>query len=148
PVAVPEQLHDAAAHALLERAVPEALAAARRGGVVVSFVGRFAEKKGLPRLLDAFESVAGDDDVLVLAGASDAAYDGLRFDLDAKLSTNRRRTQVARPGWIDAATRSALWTLPSVFVLPSDDENFGMAVAEAMAGGVPVVISDRVALAD
>ena len=34
--------------------------------------------------------------------------------------------------------------LPEAFVLPSHQENFGIAVVEALACGVPVLISDKV----
>jgi glycosyltransferase involved in cell wall biosynthesis len=35
-----------------------------------------------------------------------------------------------------------------LFVLPSYQENFGIAAAEAMAAGLPVVVSDRVGIAE
>ena len=114
-------------------------------GCVVSFVGRFDVKKGILRLLDAFDAAAGDEDVLVLAGSGTTAYESV---VDHHLTRSRRATQVRRPGWLTDREKQALWSLPGVSVLASDDENFGMAVAEAMSQGVPVVVTNRVALAD
>jgi len=115
------------------------------GGCVVSFVGRFDVKKGIPRLLDCFDQVAGDGDRLVLAGRGDAAYERV---VEGHLAQAKRRRQVMRPGWLSDEQKAALWSLPGIFALPSDNENFAVAVAEAMAAGIPVVISDRVGLAD
>ncbi len=114
-------------------------------GAVVSFVGRFDVKKGIPRLLDSFDRVAREPDLLVLAGCGDASYE---LVVDAHLARAKRRKQVLRPGWLTDEQKRALWSLPGVFVLPSDNENFGVAVVEAMAAGVPVVITDQVGLAD
>jgi glycosyltransferase involved in cell wall biosynthesis len=44
--------------------------------------------------------------------------------------------------------KAELLTKADLFVLPSYYENFGIAVAEAMAAGVPVVISDRIHIAE
>lgn len=120
----------------------EAVAA---GGCVVSFVGRFDVKKGIPSLLDCFDQVAGDDDRLVLAGQGDASYERV---VDDHLAQAKRADQVLGPGWLTDEQKAALWSLPGFFALPSDNENFAVAVAEAMAAGVPVVISDHVGLAD
>lgn len=115
------------------------------GGCIVSFVGRFDVKKGIPGLVDCFDLVAGDNDVLVLAGRGDADYERI---VDHRLERSPRRRQIRRPGWLSDEQKAALWSLPGFFALPSDNENFGVAVAEAMAAGVPVVITDRVGLAD
>jgi glycosyltransferase involved in cell wall biosynthesis len=50
-------------------------------------------------------------------------------------------------GFADSATKRRLYRESDVFALPSFQENFGIAVAEAMAHGLPVVISNQVALA-
>lgn len=120
-------------------------AAVAGGGCVVSFVGRFDVKKGIPRLLDCFDQVAGDDDLLVLAGRGDTSYERV---VDEHVAQAKRRQQVVRPGWLSDERKVALWSLPGIFALPSDNENFAVAVAEAMGAGVPVVISDQVGLAD
>lgn len=115
-----------------------------RGGRIVSFVGRFDLKKGLDRLIAAFDDAAGDHDVLVLAGTGDEFW---QRRVDRAATGAARYGQIARPGWLGPAEKTALWSLPGVFALVSDNENFGVAVAEAMACGRPVVVTDRVALA-
>lgn len=47
-------------------------------------------------------------------------------------------------GQVDATRRTAALLDSDVFLLPSEDENFGIAAAEALAAGVPVVASTRV----
>ncbi|MHA3702222.1 glycosyltransferase [Jatrophihabitans sp. YIM 134969] len=115
-----------------------------QGGKIVSFVGRFDLKKGLDRLVDAFDAAAGPHDVLVLAGTGEPYWESR---VDTAASNAARREQIVRPGWIGPEAKTALWSLPGVFALVSDNENFGVAVAEAMACGRPVLVTDQVALA-
>lgn len=116
---------------------------ALRGRRLVVYFGRINFKKGLDILARAFAKVARDrDDLhLVLAGPSDEDYD------------RKARQWLAEGGVLDKATftgllkeedRFAALQQAEVFALPSYTENFGQVVAEAMASGVPVVISDRV----
>jgi glycosyltransferase involved in cell wall biosynthesis len=51
-------------------------------------------------------------------------------------------------GYISAAERAAFFARIDVLALPSNYENFGMAAAEAMAHGVPVLVSERTGLAE
>lgn len=125
----------------LGRRLGESLA---HGGKIVSFVGRFDLKKGLDRLVAAFDAAAGEHDVLVLAGTGDEYWER-RVAAAAAMAS--REGQIVCPGWIGPEAKTALWSLPGLFALVSDNENFGVAVAEAMACGRPVLVTDRVALA-
>jgi glycosyltransferase involved in cell wall biosynthesis len=114
-------------------------------GPFVAFVGRLAAKKGIPRLISALaiirESVP--DARLVIAGPDD---NGLETDFRALARRLGIADGVIFVGPVYGREKVALYQHARVFGLPSDDENFGMVVAEAMAAGTPVVISDRVAL--
>jgi glycosyltransferase involved in cell wall biosynthesis len=52
--------------------------------------------------------------------------------------------RVTATGYVSGEDKIALIQAADVFVLPSYYENFGIAVAEAMLAGLPVVISDQV----
>jgi glycosyltransferase involved in cell wall biosynthesis len=51
------------------------------------------------------------------------------------------------PGFVTGVTKQRMLSRASVFVLPSYHENFGVSVLEAMAAGIPVVVSPEVQLA-
>jgi glycosyltransferase involved in cell wall biosynthesis len=52
------------------------------------------------------------------------------------------------PGFVDEATLGELMADTDVFVMPSVSEPFGIVGAEAIAAGVPVVLSARCGLAE
>lgn len=112
---------------------------------LVLFLSRIDPKKGLDLLIPALEqlAVAGQDFQFVLAGANpqDPAYEAkIRGQIQA--SELRDRTTIV--GFISGGEKTALLQQADLFVLSSYYENFGIAVAEAMAAGTPVVISDQV----
>lgn len=111
----------------------------------VLFLSRIAKKKGLVLLVEAFAKVAAlrPELDLVLVGPDEhghraevlAAID--RFGLVGRVMLMGAATGAAKSDWFAGA---------EVFVLPSDDENFGVVVIEAAHFGVPLVVSDRVGL--
>lgn len=112
---------------------------------LVLFMSRIDPKKGLDLLFPALERLLAEGlrFHFVLAGGNpqDPDYE------------NRIRTQVQNSllashstiaGFVTGDSKAALLQAADLFVLPSYYENFGIAVAEAMVAGVPVVISDQV----
>jgi glycosyltransferase involved in cell wall biosynthesis len=107
------------------------------------FLSRIHEKKGCDLLIEAFASIADSDSrwQLVLAGPVDPTYGARlkalarRLDIEARITWTGMLSGVEKWGALFAA---------DVFVLPSHQENFGIAVAEALACGTPVLISDRI----
>ena len=116
-----------------------------RNTYVVLFLGRISEKKGLDVLVEAFARVAVEHDTaqLVVAGPDD---EGLREDIERRVARHGISHRVAFPGLVTGAEKRELLEVSDVFVLPSEDESFGIAVAEAMACSVPVVVAPGVAL--
>ena len=116
-----------------------------RGSPVLLFLGRFAEEKGLPVLLSAFELLrrTHPDAALVLAGEKDA--------VPGETVGSRLAPLLADPGSGLTATGlvppdrvAELFALADVLVLPSinSTESFGLCQVEAMLCGVPSVASD------
>ncbi|MDT5019021.1 MAG: hypothetical protein QOD39_5181 [Mycobacterium sp.] len=110
---------------------------------VVLFLGRLHVKKGLDLLIPAFDKVRRNepDAQLVIAGPENDDYGksvrGWVTERGLDSITHFVGTlhgPDVRQAYVDA----------DVFALPSYTENFGVAVAEAMACACPVVISDQV----
>ena len=120
-----------------------ALAALRRAcglpeaGFVIGSVGRLDRIKGYDRLLRAFAplSAQGDSCVLLLVGdgAEREALDRQAHDLGV-------RGRIVFAGF-QRESRQFL-DLMDLFVLPSRSEGMSMALLEAMAAGVPVLVTD------
>jgi glycosyltransferase involved in cell wall biosynthesis len=107
---------------------------------ILLFLGRINFKKGLDILADAVGRLKRDDLHLVIAGP-DGGYlaETRRFVADAGISA---RTTFA--GMLMGTEKLAAFADAALFLLPSYSENFGISVVEAMACGVPVLISERV----
>jgi glycosyltransferase involved in cell wall biosynthesis len=114
------------------------------GGPSILFLSRLDPKKGLDLLFPALEILAGQGVSfgLWLAGGNpqDPAYERACCDRARQLLGDR----VAILGFVQGARKRQLLAAADVFVLPSHYENFGIAVAEAMAAGCPVVVADGV----
>lgn len=115
-----------------------------RGKRIVLFLSRLHEKKGLDILTASFGRIAQKfpGAHLVLAGPDD----GMGARVDEWLRKAGVADRATRTGMLEGEDKSAVLAAASVFVLPSYSENFGIAVLEAMAAGVPVAISDQVNL--
>jgi glycosyltransferase involved in cell wall biosynthesis len=107
----------------------------------VLVVSRLHPKKGLDHLIDAFNSLANQKWQLVIAG------DGPRDYLDYLKQKARQSERIVFTGWVEGHQKEALLRGASLFALPSRQENFGLSVVEAMACGVPVLVTPHVNLA-
>lgn len=109
---------------------------------IVLFLSRLNFKKGLDLLIPAFAQAAKrhPDLHLVLAGPDD----GMETQTRAWIAAEGIGTHVTFTGMLGHEAKLAAFRDAAMFVLPSYSENFGLAVVEAMACGVPVAISDRI----
>lgn len=114
-----------------------------RGRQVVLFLGRIHPKKGIERILAAMPAVAAKhpEVLLVIAGNGDADYVA---GLHAKVDRSGLRGHTLFTGPLVNAAKWDAFACACLFLLPSHQENFALAVAEAMHMAVPVVVSDRV----
>jgi len=103
---------------------------------VVGFVGRLTRDKGVPELLQAFDTIlkAAPDARLLLAGWFDRAEDALGEDLQALIQSH---PQIHFTGFVEDT--APYYRAMDVMVLPTWREGFPNAVLEAAATGIPAV---------
>jgi glycosyltransferase involved in cell wall biosynthesis len=114
-----------------------------RGKRLLLFMGRIHPKKGCDLLLDAYAATMAKDPAwrLVFAGPDSL---NLQQTLAARAAALGIADRIVWTGMLrDAMKWNALFAA-EVFALPSHQENFGIAVAESLACGVPVLISREV----
>lgn len=106
-------------------------------------LGTFEPRKNILSLVEAFEALARsgaaafDKYALVLAGAS-----GWKSaPLYERIRRSEFRDRILLPGFIADADKPALYNLAAAFVYPSFFEGFGFPPLEAMACGVPTIVS-------
>jgi glycosyltransferase involved in cell wall biosynthesis len=111
-----------------------------RGGTTVLYLGRLAKKKRVDLAIRALSEPALHEQnaKLIVAGplGDDLPYDPVKVAEEAGVSD---RVQFVGP--VDAEERRQLLAHADVFLIPSEDESFGVALAEAMAAGCAVVAS-------
>jgi glycosyltransferase involved in cell wall biosynthesis len=115
-----------------------------RGKSYLLFLGRIHPKKGCDLLFEAFARVANPDLHLVMAGPDETGW-------GAELKAQAQRLGIAdRIIWTGMLRGDAKWGAfygAEAFILPSHQENFGIAVADALACGLIPLISDKVNIA-
>lgn len=107
------------------------------------FLGRLHRKKGCDILAKAFAKIAAANPCyhLVIAGPDP---DNLRAEIEPLLRAAHVQDRVHWPDMISGDVKWGALRACKALVLPSHQENFGVVVAEAMAAGRPVLISDQV----
>ena len=112
---------------------------------LILFLSRIEPKKGLDLLLPALERLQAEGlaFTFVVAGSNpqDPDYEA---QVKRQIAASPLASETHLLGFVTGEAKFSLLQDADLFVLPSYYENFGIAVAEAMAVGTPVVISDRV----
>lgn len=115
---------------------------------LVLYLGRLSEKKSPDLLLQAFakllQQLGGKTLQLVFAGPDEG---GATAKLEEMASQLGVRTRVHFAGAVFGADKWAAYRDAEVFVLPSQNENFGNTAAEAVAAGTPVIVTDQCGIA-
>lgn len=129
-----------------------------KGRNYLLFLGRIHEKKGADLILRTYALLKGDyqklPDLVIAGPASSMAYQRFLYDLAGQsglvISDGRDPALVddrPRVHFLPMLGDDLKWGAfrgCDAFLLPSHQENFGMAVVEALACGRPVLISDKV----
>ena len=114
-----------------------------RSRKVMLFLGRIHQKKGIDLLIEAFARLASDfsDWDVVIAGPDQV---GLMSALKRRCDELGISSRVSWTGMLEGDVKWGAFRAAEFFVLPSHQENFGVVVAESLALGRPVVITNKV----
>lgn len=109
---------------------------------IILFLSRIHEKKGLDLLISALSPI-NQDFRLIIAGSGENNYEQKIKEL---IKLNNLSEKVIWTGFIEGELKDILLQGSDLFALTSYSENFGIAVVEALAVGLPVIVTRGVAL--
>lgn len=106
----------------------------------ILFVGSLEPRKNLDLLLSAWKEVKSDfeETWLIIVGVSGNVFKKVNFGPEME--------RVRFLGYVEDEVLAGLYANARVFVLPSQDEGFGLPALEALASGAPVIVSNGGAL--
>jgi glycosyltransferase involved in cell wall biosynthesis len=114
----------------------------------ILYLSRLDPKKGVDILIRALTGVIekGYEFELIIAGSGAPRYEQ---QLRTMIAANKKLAAVTSfAGFVEGRNKARLLHTSDLFVLPSHDENFGIAVTEAMAAGLAVIVSNSVNIHD
>src|SRR6266404_2509251 len=119
-----------------------------RDAKLILFLGRLSAKKSPDLLLQAIAELPAELDgkplQLVFAGPDEG---GMRAQLEDMAGPLGVRTRIQFAGPLFGENKWAAYRDADVFVLPSQNENFGNTAAEAVAAGTPVIVTEQCGIA-
>jgi glycosyltransferase involved in cell wall biosynthesis len=114
-----------------------------RGKRVALCLGRIHPKKAIDVLIKSFAQTLATNKEwhLVIAGPDQI---GWQKELEAMAENLGVADRISWTGMLKGESKWGAFATSEIFVLPSHQENFGIVVAEALACGLPAIISDKV----
>lgn len=110
---------------------------------ILLFLGRVHPKKGLDLLVDSWIQKCPTDGILVIAGPLEEKNEYL---MSLQKRTQQFHEKFLWTGMLEGDQKWSMLRMADALILPSHQENFGMVVAEALAVGTPVYLTDKVNL--
>jgi len=110
---------------------------------ILLFLGRLDPKKGLLRLIEAFEGVRDKHNsvYLFIVGGGDDMY---AQKLRNRAAKSRHVDSIKLVKFLSGQDKADAFASADLFCLHSDNENFGLAIIEALHHGTPAILSDEV----
>jgi glycosyltransferase involved in cell wall biosynthesis len=100
----------------------------------IGFIGRFHTIKNIEGLIAAFKKVNHPEYSLILIGSGTLDYESI-------LREKAKGAKIHFAGFLNKQEKEEIIGTLSYLVLPSQSENFGMVVPEALIKGIPVIAS-------
>ncbi len=112
----------------------------KKSPVELLFVGQCAYRKGLKGLVEAIGILKGLDIHLNIAGGYNKE-DRYFKEVNKIINQERLQAKITFHGFLDRPQLNKLYRTCNIFIMPSLAEGFGMALAEAICFGLPIVAS-------
>ena len=132
------------AHPVVENVPREKVRTDGRDGLVLGFIGRLHPKKNVESMIHAINEVGDSSIHLIICGAGSRRETERLHLLATRLDLD---DQVEWRDQVDEAGRNRLFEQCDATVMASEFESFGMAGAEAMAAGLPIILTRSTGLA-
>lgn len=119
----------------------------RDGIKTILFLSRLDPKKGLELLIRSFSVVQKKHKnlLLLIAGTGHDAYIAKLKSISQELKVE---DSIRWAGFLEGKSKADAFSQADIFVLPSYSENFGIAGVEAMAAGVPTILTNGIGIAE
>lgn len=108
----------------------------------ILYVGRLNVRKNIDNLLKGFSKIKRKGLKLVIVGD----YDWRSNSVSRIIEENNLKDEIVFTGYVYNEELAAIYSLAKAFCFPSYEESFGLPPLEAMAAGVPVIVSDSSSL--
>lgn len=108
----------------------------RKGRRVILFLSRIHPKKGLLDLVEVWAKVRNQNWRIVIAGPDE---NGHQSEVQKAIALHGLESDFEFIGLVEGDKKSACFANAELFVLPTYSENFGIAIAEALANALPVI---------
>jgi len=110
----------------------------------ILYFGTIEPRKNLIGLIKAFELLKDKDCKLVIAGTKGWLYQ----DIFKAVNKSKKRKDIIFTGFVEESDKPDLYNLSELFVYPSFFEGFGFPPLEAMACGIPTIVSSNSSLSE
>ena len=138
---IPHGLNIESFNSLPERGKTRSMLGIPDSDIVLICLGRLHRVKNPELSLEAFAALNRSDIHLIYAGPDEGGFEPLLRNRAKEIGCSEK---VHFTGLLDKSNVMQILVDADLLVMPSEQENFGMSAAEALAAGIPILTSDKV----